>query len=102
MLKRFRVLINGKNFKIIENGAVKPASFVTTRYVYALDTANAKEKAIAIVLKEPITIACCNTKDDILVLNILEVNEVCFITAILHQPKGYTFYAVDESLPSNS
>lgn len=99
MLKRFYVLLHGKNFKIPVNGTDKPVSFFTTRYIYSSDEDYAKEKAIAMVFKEPRIKSCLNTKDDIPVLSIKEIKEVHFMTAILRQPKGYSFYITDKSVP---
>jgi hypothetical protein len=90
MFKRFRVLLNGKNFKLIENDQLKPVSFVTTRYVDAGDVKEAEEKAKSLIFDDLITTN--ENLGDAPTLKILEVEQVNWITSRFRGNSGYTFY----------
>jgi hypothetical protein len=96
MLKRFQVLLQGENFRLIFDGHPCTVGFWTTRYVDATDVKEAETKAITKVLNETKIRARLNTVDDQPTLKAVKVTQTRWFQGRLRPPKGYTFYMTQE------
>ena len=90
-MTRFQVRLHGKNFKILIDG-VQTSGFYATRCIDASDIEQAKEKAIALVLNEPIIKSSQHPIEDLPRLECEDVQKIHWFTSRLLPLKGYTFY----------
>jgi hypothetical protein len=88
-MKKYRVLINGRNFILDMEGDTRPAGFYTTRFVEAANPEDAELAAVdAVRQDEDLRARVRNPPDDPPMLYAEEIEEV----GALVEARGFTFY----------
>ena len=96
MLKRYRVMLHGQNFRLAIDGIPKRENFVTTRFVDASDEGIAAERAKSLVWKEFANQQ--KTDDDPPTLEVLKINQTNWFRSRFRKQAGYTFYGDEGEL----
>lgn len=93
-MKKYKFLIEGKNFLINIDGQDKKVGFFTTRYVEAENSNEAELSAISLIKNDPkLKDNILNTNSDppaIILESVSEVND--FGTNAPPAPPGFSFY----------
>lgn len=96
MSARFRVLIKGRNLRLASNMGTRIVGFVTTRYVDATSTHEAREKALTRVRDEPEIANRLNQGGDDMHLEAVEIEQVSWFRGRFVRQGGFTFVAVSD------
>jgi len=92
-MKKYEVLIEGRNFVIEIDGKEQRAGFYTTRWVEAKDPKEAELKAVAIIKRDPkLKGMAKNSLKNPPMLYLDEIHEVKTFKGIKLPGAGYTFY----------
>jgi hypothetical protein len=93
MKRKFRVLINGKNFILDLGEGPKESGFFTTRYVEAKDAHEAENKVVELIKNdEHLKQNVFNEKNNPPILYAEEIVELESFDGISVPGGGYTFY----------
>lgn len=91
---KYKVMLNGRNFRIPLEGTVQRVGFYTTRFVEASDPEQAELLAVALVKNDKeLRAAVRNERDDPPTIHLEEVVEVADFEGVQVPGAGYSFYA---------
>lgn len=94
--RRFRVLVNGQNFLLNQDGIAQKTGFYTTRFVEAQDVEQAEAIAVELIKNDTkLSGIILNQGGDTPILYVEEIEEV----KQLQQQIGYAFYSEEEDSP---
>lgn len=89
-MKKYKVLMEGRNFLLLMDGKEQRVGFYTTRWVEAANPEEAELKAAAAIKADPrLKSSVKNPKNDPPMLHLTEMSEV---EAIERPGAGFTFY----------
>ena len=90
-MKKFKVLIEGRNFVIEENNKCKKYGFFTTRFVQAEDAFHAETIALDLIRNE-LNNVVLNEQVDPPMLHVEAINEVASFGGNLVPGTGFSWY----------
>ena len=98
-MKKFSVLIHGRNFLIRLDKKIERLGFYTTRYVEAEDSALAEFKAVELIQNDKeLNQNVINTSENPPMLYAEEISEIESFGDINPPGGGYSFYRYDQEL----
>jgi hypothetical protein len=96
MSMKYKVFVEGRNFRINVDGLVENQGFYTTRFIEADDAATAENKALNLIRDELRGIVM-NAPSDPPVLYIEETHEMKSFEGHLPPGRGFTWFPGEES-----
>lgn len=96
-MKKYRIMLEGRNLLLREDSQCKKFGFFTTRYVEAESASIAKETAFAMV-KSELNNIMQNSTDDSLVLTVESIDEVISFGNNLVPGEGFSLYPEAEAV----
>lgn len=92
-MNKYKVMLNGCNFRITLEGTVQRVGFYTTRFVEASDPEQAELQAVSLVKNdEELRAAVRNEPDDPPTIHLEEIVEVADFEDVQVPGAGYSFY----------
>ena len=102
-MKKYRVMLNGKNFKINSDGKLEKFGFYTTRWVQADNPQEAELKAVSLVREDKsLKASICNESSDPPVIYLDELTEIDSFDGINVPGAGYSLYPDEDNKESQS
>ncbi len=96
-MNKYRVFIEGKNFLIEFDDKPKNTGFFTTRYVEAVDSAEAENKAIELIKNDSdLRSTILNEPNDPPKMYVEEIEELASFEGFEIPGTGYTFFEEEE------
>jgi len=94
-MKKFKVIIEGRNFKILIEEEIKKCGFFTTRFV-KVDSLNLVENEAFSMIRKELKGIVLNKLDDPPTLFIDQLNEISSFEKNQAPGTGFTWYLEDE------
>ena len=97
-MKKYRVILNGRNFKIESDGKLQKVGFYTTRWVQAETPQAAELEAIDLVRQDSsLKVAIRNLSDDPPMIYLDALSQIESFDGISLPGSGYSFYQDEDS-----
>lgn len=90
-MNKYKILIEGNNFQILENREVRRLGFYTTRFIQAVDVEDAKKIALELIRAE-LKDAVVNEKDNPPLMFIDKADEILTFGDNLIPGSGFTWF----------
>ena len=100
-MKKYQLLLNGKNFHLDLSEGTKSYGFFTTRWVEAINEKEAELKGVDLICKDQsLSEAVQNPENDPPMIYLEKISELADAFELKTPGEGYTFYREDDKAVS--